>query len=110
MDLIFDYTQKKLTDKGKCYENYDIKIYHVGDTISMDILYEYTYRRPKEESEDEFTLTREVEYGHTFSFDLNKGDFWISQNSTTKGWFGERDSSTSKGGPRRFKNDFSRSG
>lgn len=106
MDLIFDYTQKKLTDKGKCYENYDIKIYHSGDTLSMDILYEYTYRRPKEESDDEFTLTREVEYGHTFSFDLIKGDFWISKNSTTKGWFGERESNSSKGGPRRFKNDF----
>lgn len=106
MDIVFKHTQRKFTDKGKCYENYDIKIHHGGDNISIDILYEYTYKRPKEESDNEFTLTREVENLYSFNIDLNKGDFWLTQNLTTKGWFGERESSNKRGLERRFKNDF----
>jgi len=106
MDLIFDYTQKRLTDKGKCYENYDIKIYHSNDNISINILYNYTYRRPKDDNDFEFTLTREVEYDYSISIDLLKGDFWLSHDLRSKGWFEESHLSSTKKRNRKFKNDF----
>jgi hypothetical protein len=97
MDLIFDYTQNRKTDKGKCIENYDIKLYHESDYLLLEIQYNYSYQRPKEtDDEGEYTLTREVENEYTLRLDLKSANFWVFSHITTKGFFGERHGGSSK--------------
>lgn len=104
MDLIFNHSQVRKTDKGKCIEQYDVNVYHLGDSLSIEIEYKFNFKRPKEsESQEEYTLTREVENEHTIRIDLKSSNFWVSSQTRTKGFFGERSGGGSTGKKNNFK-------
>lgn len=91
MDLIFNHTQKRKTDKGKCNELYELNIFHNNDLLLIEIDYLYTFNRPKDNNDqEEYTLSREVKNEYTVTIDLSNSNVWTYSHITTKGFFGER--------------------
>jgi len=102
MERIFNHTQLRKTDKGKCYEKCDINIYHAGDTLLVESEYTFTYRRPNDDNQEEFTLSREVETVRRLSLDLKNSNFTVYNHTHTKGFFGDLKSAKPKTNKNRF--------
>jgi hypothetical protein len=102
MERIFNHTQLRKTDKGKCYEKCDISIYYADDTLMMESEYTFTYRRPNDNDLNEFTLSREVETVRKFNLDLKTSNFTVYNHTHTKGFFGDLKSAKPKTNKNRF--------
>ena len=102
MERIFNHTQLRKTDKGKCYEKCDISIYYADDTLMMESEYTFTYRRPNDNDLNEFTLSREVETVRRFNLDLKTSNFTVYNHTHTKGFFGDLKSTKPKTNRNRF--------
>lgn len=102
MERIFNHTQLRKTDKGKCYEKCDISIYYTGESLMVESEYTFTYRRPNDNGDAEFTLSREVETVRKFNLDLKTSNFTVYNHTHTKGFFGDLKSAKPKTNKNRF--------
>lgn len=102
MEKIFNYSQLRKTDKGKCYEKFNIEIYHYDETILVDLEYTFTYRRPNDGNQEEYTLSREVETVRRLNLNLKNSNFIVYKHTHTKGFFGDLKSSKPKSNRNRF--------
>jgi len=102
MERIFNHTQLRKTEKGKCYEKCNIEIYHAGETLLIESEYTFTYRRPNDNGAEEFTLSREVETVRRFRLDLKTSNFTVYNHTHTKGFFGDLKSAKPKTNKNRF--------
>ena len=89
MERVFNYSQNRKTEKGKCDENCGITVYYYNDTIVMELYYHFTYNRPKDNHQEEYQLSRVVETEHTLNLNLNTGDFHTHTTTINRGFLGD---------------------
>ena len=102
MERVFTHTQKKKTDKGKCYEECSINVYHYNDAIAINISYNFNYTRPRDNDQEEYELSRHVETEHSLELNLQTADFYVYSVTRNKGFLGESKSTND----RKFRNKF----
>jgi len=102
MERVFTHTQKRKTDKGKCLEECSVNIYYYNDALLIDIKYNFSYSRPRDNDQEEYELSRNVETEHSIELNLLNANFHVYSVTRNKGFLGESKSPYD----RKFKNKF----
>ena len=105
MENVFNYIQKKQTEKGRCDEKCSIDIFHQHDRLIIDLSYHFTYlKSPVEPTPDSIKREslREVKSQYRITIDLLKPNFFVFSSTINSGFLSDEKKSKN----RELKNNF----